>query len=167
MEDRSTTGSAKYLTFQLAREIYGLEILKVREIVGLMEITAVPQTAHYIRGVVNLRGKIIPVLDLRRKFGMDEAEFTKQTCIITTQIPGKAGAILVGLVVDMVHEVLLVSETEIEPVPEMGDDLQKNFILGLAKGKDKVTILLDIEKVVQSGDLEAVEGLEKAIAGAV
>jgi purine-binding chemotaxis protein CheW len=166
MEDRTQTGAGKYLTFQLSKEIYGIEILKVREIVGLMEITAVPQTAGYIRGVVNLRGKIIPVLDLRRKFKMDDVEFTKQTCIITTQVPGKTGPVLVGLVVDAVHEVLMVNPADVEPVPEVGDNLQKKFILGLAKGKDKVTILLDIEEVVQMGDLDGVEVLEKAIAGA-
>jgi purine-binding chemotaxis protein CheW len=159
-------GGGKYLTFQLSKETYGMEILKVREIVGLLDITAVPQSAAYVRGVVNLRGKIIPVIDLRRKFGLPEAEFTKQTCIITTQVVGKGGDLLVGLLVDAVHEVVSVDGGDVEPIPDVGDDIQAAFILGLAKTKGKVSILLDIEKVVGGGDLSHVEALEKAIAGA-
>ena len=166
MQEALIASGGKYLTFQLAKESYGIEILKVREIIGLIDITAVPQTAAYIRGVINLRGKIIPVLDLRRKFGLEEAEFTKQTCIVTTQVPGKNGEVLVGLIVDAVHEVLLVNSTDIEPVPDLGEDMKLDFVKGLSKTKGRVTVLLDMDKVMQEQDFQELQNLDHINKGA-
>lgn len=144
--------SGKYLTFKLAEEEYGMGILKVREIIGLMDITAVPRAPAHIRGVVNLRGKIVPVLDLRKKFGLPSVELRRENCIITAMIENGGGeGLLVGLLVDSVSEVLLVADSEIEPVPAL-NDVKLPFVTGLAKSQGKVRILLDIDKVVQEDD---------------
>ncbi len=145
--------TGKYLTFKLAEEEYGVAILKVREIIGLMDITAVPRAPRHIRGVVNLRGKIVPVLDLRRKFGMPDVATRKENCIVTAMIANDGEDILVGLLVDSVSEVLLVSAEEIEPVPAL-HDVKLAFVVGLAKTQGKVRILLDIDKVVREESLE-------------
>lgn len=147
--------AGKYLTFRLAEEEYGLAILKVREIIGLMAITAVPRAPQHIRGVVNLRGKIVPVLDLRRKFGLPDVELRKENCIVTTMIESGGASLLVGLLVDAVSEVLQVADADIEPVPAL-NDVKLPFVTGLAKSQGKVRILLDIDKVVSE---EALDGL--------
>lgn len=145
------TEAGKFLTFQLADESYGLEILKVREIIGLLDITAVPQMPPYVKGVINLRGKVIPVLDLRLKFGLEEAEHTKQTCIIVVDV-GKE----VGIIVDTVSEVLGIADESIDPPPAMGETLDTSFIFGIGKVGDAVKILLDIDKVLTSEELTGV-----------
>src|SRR5678816_96229 len=104
--------AGKYLTFQLSNEEFGIRVLKVREIMGLQEITAVPQTPAHIKGVINLRGKVVPVIDLRLKFGLAAADYTQRTCIIVTQVQGEGGAVLMGIVVDGVSEVLNLSGSE-------------------------------------------------------
>ncbi|VAX15881.1 Positive regulator of CheA protein activity (CheW) [hydrothermal vent metagenome] len=139
----------KYLTFVLGDEEYGLEILKVREIIGVMEITSVPQTPEFIKGVINLRGKVIPVIDLRLKFSMESAEYTEETCIIVVDI-GKA---LMGILVDTVSEVLDIAVDQIEPPPSFGSKIQTEFILGMGKIKGKVKILLEIDKVLSIEEL--------------
>src|ERR1051326_1412725 len=106
--------SGKYLTFLLANEEFGIRVLKVREIMGMQEITAVPQTPSHIKGVINLRGKVVPVIDLRLKFGILSAEYTQRTCIIVTQIQGESGLISMGVIVDGVSEVLTLTSLEIE-----------------------------------------------------
>src|SRR6201997_1850559 len=113
--------AGKYLTFQLGNEEFGIRVLKVREIMGLQEITAVPQTPSHIKGVINLRGKVVPVIDLRLKFSFPAAEYTQRTCIIVTQVQGESGPILMGIIVDGVSEVLNLSGTEIEDTPDFGD----------------------------------------------
>jgi purine-binding chemotaxis protein CheW len=154
----------KYLGFKLAGETYGIEILKVREIIGLMEITAVPKTAGHIRGVVNLRGKIVPVLDMRAKFGLPEAALSRENCIITVLSEGAEGSLLVGVLVDAVSEVMSVAAGQVEPVPALGDDMKLDFVLGLSKSQGKVSILLDIDKVIRSQDLDQLKELGKALA---
>ncbi|HHT9126877.1 MAG TPA: chemotaxis protein CheW [Candidatus Brocadiia bacterium] len=143
----------KFLTFGLCGEEYGLEILKVREINCLMDITTVPQMPDYMKGVINLRGKVIPVIDLRLKFGLSKTEYTKETCIIVVDVQNT----LVGIVVDTVSEVVDVNAEEIEQAPRMGQRVNTDFILGLAKIKDRVKILLAIDKVLRSDELEAAE----------
>ncbi len=139
----------KYLTFGLGSEEYGLEILKVKEIIGIMNITAVPQTPKYVKGVINLRGKVIPVIDLRLKFGMDVIEYNDRTCIIVVDIVGNAGKkTVMGIVVDSVSEVLNIKSEEIEDTPTFGVRLDTDYILGMAKVKGGVKILLDISKVL-------------------
>lgn len=145
--------AGKYLTFQLASEEFGIRVLKVREIMGLQEITAVPQTPPHIKGVINLRGKVVPVIDLRLKFGVPAADYTQRTCIIVTQVQGEAGAILMGIVVDGVSEVLNLTGGEIEDTPDFGEQIAGQYLLGMAKVKGKVKILLDIDKVLSSQEL--------------
>ncbi len=143
----------KYLTFALAHEEYGLEILKVREIIGYMEITAVPQTPCFVRGVINLRGQVIPVVDLRAKFGMETAEVTDQTCIIVVEITQGNHAFYTGIVVDHVQEVLDIGGQDIEEAPQFGSSVNTNFILGMGKIGKTVKILLDIDKVLGDENL--------------
>jgi purine-binding chemotaxis protein CheW len=151
--------AGKYLTFQLANEEFGIRVLKVREIMGLQEITAVPQTPMHIKGVINLRGKVVPVIDLRLKFGLDAAEYTQRTCIIVTQVQGESGSVLMGIVVDGVSEVLNLTALEIEDTPDFGEEVTGQFLLGMAKVKGKVKILLDIDKVLSSQDLHGLNAI--------
>lgn len=136
--------AGKYLTFCLDNEEYGLEILKVREIIGIMSITTVPRTPEFIKGVINLRGKVIPVIDLRLKFDMPEAQRTEETCIIVVDI----GQIEIGILVDRVSEVRDIAGQDIDDPPSFGTHVDVNFILGMGKTEEKVTILLDICKVL-------------------
>ncbi|MCK4966801.1 purine-binding chemotaxis protein CheW [bacterium] len=144
--------AGKYLTFALASEEYGLEILKVREIMGLMDITIVPQTPGYVEGVINLRGKVIPVIDLRLKFGFEEFEQTRETCIIVVEV----NEMQIGIIVDRVSEVLNISENDIEDTPSFGASVDTDFILGMGKAKGKVIMLLDINKVLSADELEMI-----------
>jgi len=152
------TGSAdaragKYLTFQLATEEFGIRVLKVREIMGIQEITAVPQTPAHIKGVINLRGKVVPVVDLRLKFGVAAADYTQRTCIIVTQVQGESGPVMMGIVVDGVSEVLNLTGAEIEDTPDFGEEISGSYLLGMAKVKGKVKILLDIDRVLSTQDM--------------
>ncbi|NLH15471.1 MAG: purine-binding chemotaxis protein CheW [Phycisphaerae bacterium] len=140
--------AGKYLTFALSNEEYGLEILKVREIIGYMQITAVPQTPAHVKGVINLRGQVIPVIDLRMKFGMNEAEVTEETCIIVVEITQGDRRFQTGIVVDRVKEVLDIAGENIEDAPQFGSNVDTNFILGMGKINGSVKILLDIDKVL-------------------
>ena len=144
----------KYLTFLLGEEEYGLEILKVREIMGIMDITKVPQTPTFVRGVINLRGKVIPVIDLRLKFGLVQTEYNEQTCIIVVDVD-----MLMGIIVDTVQEVHDITAGDIEPPPELGATVDTDFILGMGKVKDDVKILLDIHKVLTVEQLVQVQGV--------
>jgi len=134
-------------------------VLKVREIMGLQEITTVPQTPAHIKGVINLRGKVVPVIDLRLKFGLPAGEYTQRTCIIVTQVQGESGPILMGTIVDGVSEVLNLSGAEIEDTPDFGEDIGSQYLLGMAKVKGKVKILLDIDKVLSNQELHNLSGL--------
>ena len=153
VQDASLQKEGKYLTFALANEEYGLEILKVREIIGYMEITNVPQTPMYVKGVINLRGQVIPVVDLRLKFGMEEAEVTEQTCIIVVEIAQGERTFQTGIVVDHVQEVLDIKENQIEDAPQFGSTVDTDFISGMGKIGEDVKILLDIDKVLGGEDL--------------
>lgn len=143
----------KLLTFSLAEEGYGVSILKVKEIIGMMDITPVPKTPEFIKGVINLRGKIIPIMDLRIKFGMPQQEYDERTCIIVVEVELKGVQKLLGVVVDMVSEVVTVSQNQIEPPPDYGKNMEHNFILGIGKIKDRVVIILDIEEVFASEEV--------------
>jgi purine-binding chemotaxis protein CheW len=140
----------KFLTFFLGPEEYGLEILKVQEIIGLMAITRVPRTPEFVRGVINLRGKVIPIVDLRRKFNMEAVEDTEETCIIVVQTQGMQ----FGVVVDRVSEVVDLDDAEIEPAPEFGMDIDTQYILGMGKSGARVRILVDIDKVLSRDDMQ-------------
>jgi purine-binding chemotaxis protein CheW len=157
MEVQSSIASnaGKYLTFALANEEYGLEILKVREIIGYIDVTAVPQTPHYVKGVINLRGQVIPVVDLRAKFGMETTETTDETCIIVVEITHSGRKSSTGIIVDRVQEVLDIAGGQIEEPPQFGTALETNFILGMAKVAESVKILLDIDTVLGGATLSS------------
>ena len=137
----------KYLTFSLAGEEYGIGIRKVREIIGMMAVTHVPQTPYYIKGVINLRGKVIPVVDFRLKFGMETMEYDERTCIIVVEIAEGGKTTVMGLVVDSVSEVVNIREGDIDDAPAFGNAIDTNYILGMAKAGGNVKILLDIDRV--------------------
>ena len=141
--------AGKYLTFFLASEEYGVEILKVQEIIGRMPITPVPLTSKYIRGVINLRGKIHPIMDLKIKFGMDETEITDETCIIVI----KTSTLMMGVLVDKVSEVVNVASGDIEDTPSFGADVNPEYLLGVGKTGGRISLLLDIEKVINVADI--------------
>jgi len=140
----------KYLTFALAGEEYGIGILKVKEIIGTIPITTVPRTPLFMKGVINLRGKVIPVIDLRLKFGMKEISYTERTCIIVVETIGVQSTLLIGIVVDSVSEVLNIKNGDIEETPVFGADLDTDYILGIAKINEGVKILLDIDSVLSA-----------------
>ena len=148
----------KYLTFALGDEEYGLEILKVREIIGYMDITHVPQTPEEIKGVINLRGQVIPVVDLRTRFGMPAVEVTDQTCIIVVEICHGENQISTGIVVDRVSEVLDINGSSIEETPQFGGSVDTDFILGMGKIGGSVKILLDIDRVLAAEALVGCRG---------
>ena len=143
----------KYLTFMLAEEEYGIGILKIKEIIGMLPITSVPRTPDYVKGVINLRGKVIPVMDLRLRFGMPSIDYSERTCIIVVEIEGNSGTILIGIAVDAVSEVLNIKADDIEKTPTFGARLNIDYILGMAKMEDGVKILLDIDRVLSSDEL--------------
>ena len=151
-EKKITEQEGKYLAFILNNETYGIEILRVREIIGLMDVTTVPQTPEYMKGVINLRGKVIPVIDLRLKFSMQEKEHTDETCVIVVEVNNTS----IGIIVDSVSEVLEITRGEIEESPHFGQDIDTSYIMGLGKVKEKIVILLDIEEILSSEELDIV-----------
>jgi len=149
----------KYLTFTMAAEEYGIGILKIKEIIGMMPVTTIPQTPDFVKGVINLRGKVIPVIDLRLRFGMESIDYNDRTCIIVVEIEGESGTVMIGIVVDAVSEVLNIKSEDIEETPTFGAKLNTDYILGMAKMEGGVKILLDIDRVLSS---EEITTLEKA-----
>ncbi len=143
----------KYLTFSLAGEEYGIGILKVKEIIGMMPITTIPRTPPFVKGVINLRGKVIPVVDLRLKFGMDSVDYTERTCIIVVEIGDMRRSLLMGILVDSVSEVLSIKGGDIEETPSFGGGSESQYILGMAKMNGEVKILLDIDRVLSTEDI--------------
>ena len=140
---KSDDRAGKYLAFHLGHEEFAIQVLKVREIMGLQEVTAVPQTPACVKGVINLRGKVIPVVDLRLKFGLPAAEYTQRTCIIVVQMQNEAGATLMGII----------APADIEDTPDFGQGVDTPYLLGMAKSKDKVKILLDINEILSANEL--------------
>ena len=144
----NSSRTGKYLTFRLDHEEFGIEVKKVREIVGLQHITPVPHAPRYLRGVINLRGKVIPVIDLRRKFDMADVTYGERTCIIVVWAQTAAGPVLGGLIVDSVSEVLHLDESDVEDTPDLGPRGPLNCFIGLSKAKEHVKILLDVDQVL-------------------
>jgi purine-binding chemotaxis protein CheW len=140
--------AGKYLTFALGNEEYGLPVLKVREIIKVMDITQVPQVPGHVRGVINLRGKVIPVIDLRLKFGFPPQDYTERTCIIVVDVAVSGSNVMMGIIVDSVSEVLNVASAEIDQAPDFGDHVTTDYMLGLAKVKGTVKILLSLDRVL-------------------
>lgn len=157
IQSLSSEEGSKFLTFQLKDEEYGLEILKVREIIGVMDITTVPRTPDYVKGVINLRGKVIPVIDLRLKFGLNGADYGRRTCIIVVNV----NEMEMGIVVDTVSEVMDIGAENIEATPSFGTTLNTDYILGMGKVGGRVKILLDIDRVLTSGELVMLEKMNE------
>lgn len=156
---RTDNRAGKHLTFRLGREEFAIKVLKVREIMGIQDITAVPQTPEYVKGVINLRGKVIPVIDLRLKFGLPEMAYTQRTCIIVVQVALDSGTVMMGIVVDTVSEVLNLAASDIEDTPDFGEGVETPYLLGMAKIKGKVKILLDIDHVLTNQELRGIEAV--------
>ncbi len=151
------TKTHKYLTFKLSDETYGLDILRVQEIIGMMPVTRVPRTPAFVRGVINLRGRVIPVVDLRIKFDAPSAEDTELTCIVVVQLAGQST--VMGVVVDEVSEVLDMAIDQIEETPDFGGGVEAEFVRGIGKVDGKVIMLLDIALVLSRKELSQVERL--------
>ncbi len=153
--------AGKYLTFKLAQEEYGLEILKVQEIIRMQAVTKVPRTPDYLRGVINLRGKVIPVVDLRKKFNMDTCQDTEKTCIIVVQVDAGTAKVVMGTIIDEVKEVLDIKAENIEETPSFGASINTEFILGIGKIGQSVKILLDIDKVMSVSEMLTLSNIGK------
>ena len=155
--EKNTSGLAgKYLTFALGVEENGLPVLKVREIIKMLDITQVPQVPPHVKGVINLRGKVIPVVDLRLKFGFAEQGYTERTCVIVVEVALASGRIMMGIVVDAVSEVLNIAAEDIEQTPDFGERVETDYMKGIAKVKGKVKILLDLDRVLGAEGVIAV-----------
>jgi purine-binding chemotaxis protein CheW len=155
----------KHLTFNLAHEVYGIEVLHVREIVAIGSFTAVPHTPKFIKGVMNLRGKIVPLVDLRLKFGMETCEYSRETCVVVVEVSGSREKILIGVIVDSVREVIDIAAAEIAEVPSFGIRVNTAFLSGLANSRAGLLILLlDIEHVLSHEEMTAVEATPEAAA---
>lgn len=155
--------AGKYLTFQLGPETYGIEILCVQEIIGLLPITRIPKVSEYVRGVINLRGKVIPVMSLARRFGVEERDDTSLTCIIVVELHRVHDTITMGVVVDEVSEVINISAESIEAPPAMGGGSESYFLRGMGKVDGKVVILLDMSRVIETEALDALEATAEAV----
>ena len=160
VEDSKAGKEGKYLTFALDNEEYGVGVMKVKEIIGMMPVTPVPRTPDYVLGVINLRGKVIPVVDLRLRFGLESVEYTDRTCVIVVEISGPSGPVMVGIVVDAVSDVLNINEEDIQGELTFGASLDTEYIFGMAKMENGVKILVDIDKVLTSGELTLLEKVE-------
>jgi purine-binding chemotaxis protein CheW len=154
IERAPDTLGGKYLTFYLAGEEYGVEILRVQEIISMMPVTRVPRTPPFIRGVINLRGKVIPIMDLREKFGMPPATEPEQVMIVV-----QIDKVQIGVVADKVSEVASIASADIDPAPDFGNDFKTEFLLGLGKSNDRLRLLLDIERVLTHDDVAAVAAI--------
>ena len=157
-QSRKDGDATQLVTFLLGEEMYGIDIFKIREVIHLQKISTIPNAPKFVKGVINLRGKVIPVMDLRLRFGMEEMEYTDRTCIIVVEIMGTSSTVEIGIVVDSVSEVLNIKGDDIEETPAFGGGLSTDYILGMAKMEGGVKILLDIDKVL---DVEDVELLDK------
>ena len=153
--------AGKYLTFLIAEEEYCVEILKVQEIIQMQKITPVPGSEAYIRGVINLRGKVIPVVELRKKFQMETAEDTEKTAIVVMLIETGDTTVTMGIIIDSVCEVLDVAADSIEKTPALGSSIDTGFIMGICKSDDSVKMLLDIDKVLSMEELNSIAGISE------
>jgi purine-binding chemotaxis protein CheW len=157
IHDKSTGGAGtdQFLTFMLAGEEYGVDILRVQEIRGWATVTQIPRVPDYVKGVINLRGTIVPIIDLRRRFRMEEAQYGQTTVVIVLKIVSGDGDRVMGIVVDAVSDVYNVNPTDIKPAPDFGCQVSLDFVRGLASVNEKMVIILDIEKLMNVRDLDA------------
>jgi purine-binding chemotaxis protein CheW len=154
----TTTEITQYLTFKLGEEVFALDVAKVREILEESSITTVPQTPDFMRGVINLRGSVVPVIDLRLKFGMSRTEKTVNTCIIVVEVAMEDETIVLGTLADSVQEVIEMDPSQIEPPPHIGTNLNTEFLRGMGKHNDRFVMILNIDRVFSSAELASVTG---------
>jgi len=154
--------TTQYLTFKLAEEIYALDISKVREVLDFTTVTKVPRTPDFMRGVINLRGSVVPVVDLRLKFGMSATERTVNTCVIITEVTVDGDTTVLGALADSVQEVIDLEPGHVAPAPKIGTKLRTEFIRGMGKRDDKFIIILDIDKVFSAEDLSLVGAVQES-----
>lgn len=159
MSVASITETRQYLTFKLAEEIFAVDVAKVREILEFTSITKVPQTPEFMRGVINLRGSVVPVMDMRLKFGMPETEKTVNTCIIVVEVNHEGETIVIGALADSVQEVFELEPEQIEPAPRIGSRLNTDFILGMGKHDGAFIMILDIDRTFSSQEIAATGGV--------
>lgn len=152
--------SSQYLTFKLGDELFGIDVGKAREVLDYTEVTHVPQMPDYMLGVINLRGSVVPVVNLRRKFGMRDAEKTIDTCIIVTEIEVDGDLVTIGTLSDAVQEVLDLKSSQIEPPPRLGTKLNTEFIKGMGNIDDQFLIILDIDRIFTAEELAVIDGQE-------
>ena len=157
MEESSTASIKQYVTFCLAEELFGVEVSRTREILSVISVTSVPQTPDYMLGVINLRGQVVPVIDMRLKLGLSAADETQDTCIIVVEVLVDGEPIVVGALADAVREVLEIKSDAIEPPPRLGTRLNTEFIKGMGKVAEEFLILLDIDKIFNSDELVMVQ----------
>jgi len=161
-EDRAVSiRGGKVLTFTLGKEGYGITITKIREIIGMMPITKVPRTSDFVKGVINLRGRVIPVIDLRMRFGMEDMDYTDRTCIVIVEVVANNGTVQMGIIVDSVSEVLNIQEGDVEAAPDLSAGDRTRYIMGMAKIGESVKILIDIDRVLGE---KAIDEVERAVA---
>ncbi|GFO60287.1 chemotaxis protein CheW [Geomonas silvestris] len=161
MEEQSGVATRQYLTFTLDSETFALEIHKVREVLDLTTVTKVPQTPEFMRGVINLRGNVVPVVDLRLKFGLPVCAQTVHTCIIIVEVALEEETLVMGAMADSVQEVLDLEPDQVQPPPRIGTRLNLDFIRGMGRRGDDFVMILDVDAVFSSDELEAL-GLETA-----
>jgi len=149
----------QFLTFRLAQETYAIDVLKVREILDVPDVTKVPQAPAYMLGVINLRGSVVPVVDLRKRFQVEARAQTKESCIVVVEVAFEGESLTIGIVGDSVEEVVELTQDQIEPPPKLGTQLNTEFILGMGKQGDDFILLLDIDKIFASHELEEVVGV--------
>jgi purine-binding chemotaxis protein CheW len=162
MSEAEVAGSTQYLTFKLGEEIFALDVAEVREILDFTAVTKVPQTPPFMRGVINLRGSVVPVMDLRFKFGMSATERTVNSCIIVVEMTMEGDTVVIGVLADAVQEVIDLEPEQIEPAPRIGTKLNMEFILGMGKHNGIFMMILDIDKIFQGADLETEQSVQAA-----
>jgi purine-binding chemotaxis protein CheW len=158
---RKTLTGSRFLSFVLNEEEYGIEILKIKEIMGMTDITVIPQTPSFIKGVINLRGQIIPIIDLRVKFDMEAKQYTDRTCIIVVELDYQGEITLMGLVVDSIQEVVNIPEEKITKVPYINAKIKSDYIKGIAETGETIKIILDITKVLTEEEFVALRKFEE------
>ena len=152
-----TITTTQYLSFELDKEVFAIDISKVREVLEFVSVTKVPQTPEFMRGVINLRGGVVPVVDMKQKFGIGETEKTINTCVIITEVLLGDEPVVLGVMADSVDEVFFLDSEQIEPAPRIGTQLNTEFLRGMGKRDDEFVLILDIDRVFSAGELELVQ----------
>jgi len=158
MSEAQAAETIQFLTFKLGDEIYGVDVLQVREVLDAVPVTKVPRSPDFMLGVINLRGSVVPVVDMRCKFGMESADKSRDTCIVVMEIALEGETTVIGAQADAVEEVLELTDAQIEPAPKLGTRLNTEFIRGMGKRDEQFIILLEVDKIFSAEELSVVTG---------